>query len=81
MASGLLDEDALGASGRSPARLCGHVAQNLAEPQRARDEAARLTGASARSVQRAKRVMEADPDLHAQVKSGRVTVAQLRQRR
>lgn len=45
-----------------------------ADSKRAAAEAAELTGASARSVGRAKRVKEADPELAEQVKAGEVSL-------
>lgn len=50
--------------------------------QRARDEAAELTGASPRSVGRAKRIKESDPELAEQVKAGEValTAAEAREK-
>lgn len=45
-----------------------------ADPKRARAEAAELTGASERSVGRAKRVKESDPELADQVKAGEVAL-------
>lgn len=43
--------------------------------ERAADRAAQAIGAAPRSVQRAKRVKDADPDLHEQVKSGQVKLS------
>ncbi|HVA89210.1 MAG TPA: hypothetical protein VNL71_05160, partial [Chloroflexota bacterium] len=45
-----------------------------ADSERASTEAAQLTGASTRSVQRAKRVKEADPELAEKVKAGEIAV-------
>ena len=58
------DGDVRGCGGGSP----------TGEPLLASDEAARRTGSSPRSVQRAKRIKDADPALHEQVKAGRITV-------
>lgn len=53
----------------------GTPLSSSASSKRAAEEAAELTGASTRSVGRAKRVKDADPDLADQVKRGEVALA------